>query len=350
MIMISVIIPNYKADNEAFLAGINSIINEGYCGAFEILIIDDGNSLEYRERVYSLPVFKDSRINVFFQENQGVSSARNLGISKAVGKYITFVDADDFVIGNFLAESITIATKNNADVVIGALINPQYYDQNVKDNENLDEFIYSEKEKNNVKRLLIGKHYYIGNTKAYIGRGPVAKIVRSEIAKQIPFDSSLRIYEDTVWYLDVIDISKKICRVDRVWYGYNYFGSSASKGFHVDEIERSTKGMLEIYKRLDLENSEIRNAFCEQCMIEYDRIMISYFLNTNNNNSRIAKISQSFEMIHSIPWNYPLYAKLIGLDKHTYIKKILYKYNLWLPIKMLIVTILNPLRQHSFTK
>lgn len=130
MLMLSVIIPNYKAEEELFVKCINSIVQTSYQD-YEVIIVDDGNTEEYRQNVYSNPVFTNEKIKIIYQDNQGVSVARNRGMQEAKGEYLTFVDADDYVIGDFIAESIQVGTEHNADMVIGCLISPQYYDRGV---------------------------------------------------------------------------------------------------------------------------------------------------------------------------------------------------------------------------
>lgn len=88
--MISIIIPCYNAGNYIKKA-IDSAINQTYQD-FEIIIIDDG-STDNSKQVISQ--FSDSRIKYIYQENQGVSVARNKGIELSHGEFIAFLDADD---------------------------------------------------------------------------------------------------------------------------------------------------------------------------------------------------------------------------------------------------------------
>ncbi len=96
---LSVIVPVYNA--EKYLENtINSILKNIKDDA-EIILIDDGskdNSGKIADNMTKL----DSRVKVYHKENGGVSSARNLGMSKAQGEYITFVDADDIVCNNIM--------------------------------------------------------------------------------------------------------------------------------------------------------------------------------------------------------------------------------------------------------
>ena len=90
--MVSVIIPSYNAENY-LLETINSVISQTYTD-WEIIVIDDG-STDNTSRLIKPLCEKNSRISYFYQNNSGVSIARNNGISHAKGKYIALLDADD---------------------------------------------------------------------------------------------------------------------------------------------------------------------------------------------------------------------------------------------------------------
>jgi len=86
----SIIIPLYNKEN--FISDtLKSVFSQSFSD-FEIIIVNDGSTDKSEEKVLS---FNDSRIQYFHTENRGVSLARNYGISKANGKIIAFLDADD---------------------------------------------------------------------------------------------------------------------------------------------------------------------------------------------------------------------------------------------------------------
>ncbi|HSA05956.1 MAG TPA: glycosyltransferase [Candidatus Gastranaerophilales bacterium] len=105
--MISIIIPAYNAENYIKNA-INSVLNQTYQN-FEIIIINDG-STDNTENV--IKQFDDTRIKYFYQENQGVSSARNKGIELSQGEYIAFLDADDLWLPEKLQLQLDFLKKN----------------------------------------------------------------------------------------------------------------------------------------------------------------------------------------------------------------------------------------------
>lgn len=119
---ISVIIPMYKTPKLRLRKCLESLSEQTFRD-FEVLVIDDGNApgYEYLKEEYEKA---DSRIHFIRQKHSGVSVARNLGLSLAKGKYISFVDSDDYVDPLFL-EELHDAMKD-ADVAICA-VSEQYH-------------------------------------------------------------------------------------------------------------------------------------------------------------------------------------------------------------------------------
>ena len=97
--MISFIIPAYNAE-KTIKRAVESIVNQKETTLdFEIVVIDDGSNDKTEEIVKVYP-----EVNYYKTENKGVSAARNLGIKKAKGDYIIFVDSDDYVSDSLLSD------------------------------------------------------------------------------------------------------------------------------------------------------------------------------------------------------------------------------------------------------
>ena len=92
--LISIIIPIYNVEKYMEKC-LNSVVNQTY-NNIEIILIDDGSKDKSRE-ICDNYAKKDNRIKVVHKENNGVSSARNTGIDMSKGKYITFIDSDDYI-------------------------------------------------------------------------------------------------------------------------------------------------------------------------------------------------------------------------------------------------------------
>lgn len=97
--LVSIIIPIYN--NERYLEKcLDSVLKQTY-QEIEILLIDDG-STDNTPDICTDYVHKDQRFKYYRQDQKGVSSARNLGLSESKGAYITFIDSDDFVNENHI--------------------------------------------------------------------------------------------------------------------------------------------------------------------------------------------------------------------------------------------------------
>lgn len=109
---ISIIIPTYNRGN-LILKSINSVLNQTYPNT-EIIIIDDGSTDNTEKIVKNLNNHKIKYIK--FKENKGASYARNIGIIKASGKYISFQDSDDIYHYDKLEKQYYNLIKNNSDL------------------------------------------------------------------------------------------------------------------------------------------------------------------------------------------------------------------------------------------
>lgn len=119
---ISVIVPVYNT--EKYLCRcIDSILAQDFTD-FELILVDDG-SKDKSGLICDEYAPKDNRVKVYHKENGGVSSARNLGLDKAQGEFITFIDSDDYVDSNYLT---ILMRGGEADLVATGYINTYYPD------------------------------------------------------------------------------------------------------------------------------------------------------------------------------------------------------------------------------
>lgn len=115
MDLISVIVPVYNVE-KYLIRCVNSILSQTYKN-IEIILVDDG-SPDNCPRICDELSKKYSNIMVVHKENGGLSSARNAGIEICKGKYISFVDSDDFIDKNFLLRLYDVITEYDADVAM----------------------------------------------------------------------------------------------------------------------------------------------------------------------------------------------------------------------------------------
>lgn len=119
MIKVSVIIPAYKV--EKYIDRTISSCQSQTLNEIEIIVINDG-SPDNSEAIINNIALKDNRIIAIHKENEGVTSARNTGLAMAQGKYVFFLDGDDYIEENALEKLFNIAEQNNADYVFGNFI------------------------------------------------------------------------------------------------------------------------------------------------------------------------------------------------------------------------------------
>lgn len=113
--LISVIIPVYNVE-EYLHRCIDSILNQTYQD-IEIILIDDG-STDNSGKICDEYALKDNRIRVIHKENGGLSDARNIGLNSMKGKYVTFIDSDDYVENFYIKELYELIIKYNSEMSI----------------------------------------------------------------------------------------------------------------------------------------------------------------------------------------------------------------------------------------
>ena len=113
--LISVIIPCYQVTSYIERC-LDSVLAQTYQN-LQIILVDDG-SLDNSGSICGQYEKKDTRIQVIHQENQGLSAARNAGLSIAKGEYISFVDSDDQIASNMIEVLYDVAENRQADIVM----------------------------------------------------------------------------------------------------------------------------------------------------------------------------------------------------------------------------------------
>ena len=134
--VVSIIVPVYNAEKYLHRC-IDSILAHTYTD-FEILLINYGQK-DKSGKICDKYATVDNRIHVFHKKNGGASAARNYGLDKAVGKYICFIDADDWVDSNYI-ESLT--PSDGEDMVICSFVKetmmPAFLSNIVRDKRNIE--------------------------------------------------------------------------------------------------------------------------------------------------------------------------------------------------------------------
>lgn len=131
--LISIIIPVYKVE-EYLEKCIESVLKQTYTN-LQIILVDDG-SPDNCGKICDEYAKKDPRIEVIHKVNGGLSDARNVGIAKAKGKYIGFVDSDDYIKEDMYEILINLIKEYDADVSICNLYDVIDGKEYIRNNEN----------------------------------------------------------------------------------------------------------------------------------------------------------------------------------------------------------------------
>ena len=185
--LISVIVPVYKVEKYINKC-IESIINQTYVN-LQIILVDDG-SLDNCGKICDEYALKDERIEVIHKQNGGLSDARNIGISMAVGELIGFVDSDDYIKRTMYEDMYNLMKKTKAEVAICNFYNVIGNNKIIKNHEN-NEKIYNKIDI--LKEILLDK-----NVQSYAWN----KLYKKEIFDNIKYPIGKK-YEDigTTFYL-----------------------------------------------------------------------------------------------------------------------------------------------------
>ncbi len=184
---VSVIIPTYNR-NKLVLDAIDSVLEQTFQN-FEIIIVDDGSTDNTKTHIDSYQK-KDTRIKYIFQENQGVSIARNTGLEAAQGEYIAFLDSDDRFLIDKLERQVFIL-ENHHD--IGLIYSKILVENTItKELGSWGHAFSGALEKTEMHQKIFKRHlfFYIGTT-----------LIRKEVIGNIKFDPRMKTGEDFLFYL-----------------------------------------------------------------------------------------------------------------------------------------------------
>lgn len=233
MPMISIIIPMYNCEKYIEKC-VNSILVQTYPD-IEVIVVDDG-STDCSYQIVSKLAEKDSRLVLLSQPNQGVSAARNLGLQKATGRYISFADSDDWLNPEQYQCMLDSILANHSDCCVcgciveddkGRLIKKRGMEQNgcCDSDEGLC--------------LLFIPDKFNGVLWNKLFRREMLFSERGDIFNW--FDSSIHVWEDVVWCYLVFSHCRKISYISTHTYHYVQHDSNITrKGFSEKKLSMLT--------------------------------------------------------------------------------------------------------------
>lgn len=238
--MVSVIVPVYNSD-KYLVSCLESLCAQEYQD-FEVLLIDDG-SVDGSEKLCREYETGHPQIRYFRQNHAGVSAARNYGLGQARGKYLLFVDSDDFVSPTYVGTLVRRMEEKNVGLVV------------------TDYYQFSDTEQDiehwKLKANILSPRDYLKKMSPCPGAHFLGvlwnKIYHTEIAGQLSFSNSLNLGEDFVFnmeYFCLLPDTANIQIIEEKVYYYRFREGSLSNKIILDITESKTRQILyQSYRR-----------------------------------------------------------------------------------------------------
>lgn len=307
--LLSIIIPMFNAEN-TIESCLESVIVHDKFKNFDIILIDDGSTDETENRVKKYLNYEN--IRYYYQENRGVSAARNRGILNAKTKYLFFLDADDYIEGDLLNSLYKLIIENKLDLAAA----------NFKE-INSTKYNYSDKESpafiidgNDISNYLDEIHF-----KSACGKLFCTQIIRDN---KLFFCEELRHGEDMNFVLEYLFFCEKLGLTDVGKYCVrNINTESLSKQFVSDMPNsimiqyRTWKNLSKKFVFLDENYSKNHIGFSTYLLI----VLINNLFKLNNNMNFRTKVKK---IKHYIKNYYYLFSHNDNLSSINLYEKICY--------------------------
>ncbi|MGL4760501.1 MAG: glycosyltransferase [Sarcina sp.] len=275
--LLSIIVPVYNV--EAYIEKCLESLVVQKVESFEIICVDDGSTDKSLGILYRLENKYPKIIKVFSKENAGLADTRNFGVEQAKGKYLGFVDSDDWVSKNMFSDMLEKALKDKSEIVICDYIEV-YKNENkyIEDKAN-SKMLYESLVCNKIfERSLFTKY----NIKFPVGLW----------------------YEDNAVTYKLLFLASKVCKIDEGYYFYRRTRSGSimnsqksSKIYDMWEISDNLYRFFLDFQLSDQEKKEIEYIFLRNTMFRQIPKIIKYeginILKTSN------MVKKNFEVLEN---------------------------------------------------
>lgn len=223
--LVSIIVPVYKVEKYINTC-VRSLLEQSY-NNIEIILIDDG-SPDNCPLLCDEFAKQDRRIHVIHKENEGPSSARNIGTQYANGEFITYVDSDDSVSSDYIEYLMYLIDKYDSEISICRIID--CFKENYKDENKSNEYCYTNAQA--IEKML----YQTEFTNSASG-----KLYNKKFKEWLLFPVG-KYHEDLMVVYKVLFQAKKICYGQRGLYYYMHHSGSIS---HSDIFNKKFQDLLD---------------------------------------------------------------------------------------------------------
>ncbi len=265
----SVVVPVYNVErylNEC----IESILNQSFRD-FELILVDDG-AKDSSGEICDVYAEKDNRVKVIHKENGGQSTARNRGVQEAQGKYVIFLDSDDFISSPYFFEELKEKLIDGADIALFRYC--KYYNENKKDECGISFANLQFSSKAELFTELVKRDAFFCSC--------WSKCVSLRILKEndIRFDETLRC-EDMDWYYQVLQKAATFVVIDKPYIHYRQRENSVTSNVSEKSIADYCHTIEKWYTAFSqLEEGLEKTALLSSLAKLYCNLLISYARNS----------------------------------------------------------------------
>lgn len=274
---VSIIVPVYNAENTIDRC-VASLCAQSY-NNLEIILINDGSKDNSLRKLMQWQAI-DSRIIVVSQENQGAACARNKGLDRATGEFISFVDADDEVAPLIYEKMVKASEQMDADIVSASIL--EKYDGGITEERKNDENwpVLSGTE------AACAMLCYEGGIRTVVWD----KLYRAEILEDIRFEKGYVFAEDTLLNYQAFMKCRRYYRISYVGYTYDHTESTVTKGAYRSTLLSNiyvAQTIKELCSRNDslqkMEKAQLYDAVMYYCITITRQVFYNLMLKGHHN-------------------------------------------------------------------
>ncbi|WP_407441616.1 glycosyltransferase family 2 protein [Fibrobacter sp.] len=321
---ISIVIPVYNSA-KYLRECLDSICRQSFT-EWEVVAVDDGSSDE-SPKILDEYAAADARIRVVHKANGGVSAARNDGLDAAVGEYVLFVDSDDWLDDEALEVMIGASENSDADMVVA----DHFTWREKNGTETPQHFFEKEFEANSRKDLIRlqqmtlyqGYAPYASDCCDTLFPAPWAKLIKKNLLDKfnIRFNTKLKLYEDGLFILNLLQHAEKVRCIRNVVYHYRIVSSSLC---HKDDIQLANDYAAiakEVEEFLALYDEEkfLRNPFYARMLYVTKKMVLHSYFYKNARDSFFVRYRKFANLLRQSPYKEALQnfceLKLLGRDR-----------------------------------
>lgn len=301
---LSIIVPIYKIEETLLRTCINSLLKQTVDN-FEIILINDG-SPDNTENICNQYAIEDNRIKVIHQTNQGVSAARNAGISIANGEWITFVDPDDWVEANLVESILKYSNDSNLNIIFYDYFQEFAHAQKIK-KLNIESGLVNKEWIKQIKlapfnNLIIDGKLYEYETNVIWNKAYRLSFIKNH---NLQFDVQARKGEDVIFIAELLQYIDKIYYIKSPLYHYRYLQNSVTNRFNPNVMlynEIAFKHYERIMKKFHL-SSEYEDAYHTRILTRLYSSMRLYYFHKENPHTYKETVKEINALLDKYPYN-----------------------------------------------